>query len=183
MNRGRRRWAVFISGRGSNLAALLEMRDTIDIALVVSSTGKAHGLLRARRAGVPTLILPKPIRWDEIDPALQARGVSDIFLAGFMRVLPAAFVARWHGRILNLHPSLLPLYPGLDSIRRAYEDDADVGASVHVVTEGVDEGQVILQRDSLKRPRARGYSLERSEFTVHVDEQRLIREAVLKWNP
>ncbi len=182
MRRHRTRWTVFISGRGSNLATLLELRDTIDVALVVSSNARSYGILRARRAGVPSVVLPKPIGWAELDQTLRRTGVTHIFLAGFMRVLPGAFVKLWEGRILNLHPSLLPAYPGLQSIERAFADDSDVGATVHEVTEGVDEGRVIMQRKTLRRPREQGCSLERTEFLIHVDEQRLVRETILKWS-
>jgi folate-dependent phosphoribosylglycinamide formyltransferase PurN len=71
----------------------------------------------------------------------------------------------------------------LDSIGRAYKEGADLGVSVHVVNEGVDEGPVIVQRRCLKQPKENGYSLDRSELIVHIDEQRLLREAILKWNP
>ena len=175
------RWAVFISGRGSNLAALLEMRDFVDISLVVSSRADAPGVLRAKRAGVPVLLLDKKIDWLKLDKDLRARKITNIFLAGFMRVVPADFVSKWHGRILNLHPSLLPAYPGLKSIERGYDGGADLGVSVHIVNEGVDEGPLVAQRRSLISPKAQGYSLEQAEFYLHVDEQRLIRETLLKW--
>jgi phosphoribosylglycinamide formyltransferase-1 len=77
-----------------------------------------------------------------------------------------------------LHPSLLPKYPGLESIQAAFEADDDIGVTVHEVDEGVDTGRVILQRRSLKKPRAAGYSLALAEFTVHVTEQRLLTRVV-----
>lgn len=178
----RRRWAVLISGRGSNLGALLDLRDEVEIVCVFSSSAKAFGLLRARRAGIRAHTLPKSIDWSQLDAQLRELRVTHIFLAGFMRVVPASFVSAWESRILNLHPSLLPAYPGLKSIGRAYEAGDDVGVSVHVVDTGVDTGHVIAQRRSLNVPRGRGYSLERTELLVHLDEQRLVREACLKWN-
>jgi len=181
-----KRWAVWISGRGSNLAALLELRDEIDVRLVVSSTPKAYGLLRARRAGVPTMLTPflpetKKIDWPELGRVLRARGVTHIFLAGFMKIVPASFVAEWQGRIVNLHPSLLPKYPGLRSIERAYEDGADIGITVHEVNEEVDAGKVICQRRCLKADEVREYSLREVEFFVHVDEQRTVKEVARRW--
>lgn len=185
------RWAVLISGRGSNLGALLDLRDEIDIACVYSSSARAYGLLRARRAGVPTAVLVKTgqgpiakmIDWVALDRDLRRRGVSRLVLAGFMRIVPSSFIDLWEKRILNLHPSLLPAYPGVKSIERAYQAGDDVGVSIHEVDRGVDTGPVILRRRSLNQPAKRGYSLERSELLVHIDEQRLIKEACLKWNP
>jgi len=177
----RPKWAIFISGRGSNLAALLDLRDQIEIKLVVSSQQDAYGLKRARRAGLPTLILEKKINWDQLETELRARRVNAIFLAGFMRIVPKSFIDAWPGQILNLHPSLLPAYKGLDSIARAYADAADIGVSIHQVTPGVDEGPVILQRRCLNAASTSGYSFDQVEMIVHMTEQRLVREAVLKW--
>ncbi|MCM2283092.1 MAG: hypothetical protein NDI61_14715 [Bdellovibrionaceae bacterium] len=184
---------MLISGRGSNLATLLDLRDEVDVVCVYSSSATALGLLRARRAGVITRILPRspdPARpnhtrvdWERLHEELVLSGVTHIFLAGFMRVVPAAFVARWENRIVNLHPSLLPKHPGLNSIARAYEDGAEMGVSVHVVDQGVDTGPLILQRRSLNQPAQHGYSLERSELCMHIDEQRLVKEVSLKWTP
>jgi phosphoribosylglycinamide formyltransferase 1 len=175
------RWAVLVSGRGSNLSALLEMRDVLDIRLVVSSNAKAPALLKAKRAGVPTLLLEKKIDWQKLDRALRAHGVNHIFLAGFMKVVPADFVQRWQGKILNLHPSLLPAYPGLKSIERAFEERADLGVSVHLVNEGVDEGPLLAQRRTIAAAQIAKQSLSEIEFKVHVDEQRLVRETMFKW--
>lgn len=198
----RPRWAVFISGRGSNLAALLELREDIDIALVVSSNPKAHGLLRAKRAGIPTAITPleeprpvagdsdKPgragakarIDWVRLMERLDANRVTHVFLAGFMRLVPPEFLQHYpSGHILNLHPSLLPTYPGLQSIERAYRDNAAMGATVHEVIEEVDAGRIICQRRSLRPEEIQRYSLARSEFLVHVDEQRIVKETMRRW--
>jgi phosphoribosylglycinamide formyltransferase 1 len=170
-----------VSGRGSNLAALLEMHDVLDIRVVVSSNAKAPALFKAKRAGVPTLLLDKKIDWQKLDRDLRARGVSHIFLAGFMKVVPTEFVQLWDGKILNLHPSLLPAYPGLKSIERAFEERADLGVSVHLVNEGVDEGPLVAQRQTFAAAQLANKSLEAIEFKVHVDEQRLVRETMFKW--
>lgn len=189
----RRRWAVLISGRGSNLAALLDLRDEIDIRIVMSSEPKAYGLLRARRAGVPTALTPmvevatksgqKKLRidWPQLEAELHRAGVTHIFLAGFMRIVPADFISRWQGRILNLHPSLLPQYPGLDSIARAFNERASIGVTVHEVNEEVDAGEIICQRHSLNAEELKNYSLASAEFLVHVDEQRVVKEAIRRW--
>jgi phosphoribosylglycinamide formyltransferase-1 len=171
----RTRWAVLISGRGSNLSALLDHQDEISIALVVSSKAGVDGVFKARRAGVPVLVLEKRIDWTALSKTLRERGVTHICLAGFMRIVPASFVAEWPaGHIINLHPSLLPKYPGLDSISNAHRASDDIGVTVHEVDDGVDTGPVILQRRSLKSSEARGYPLALAEFCVHVTEQRLL---------
>ena len=120
----RSQWAVLISGRGSNLAALLELQDEIYLRLVLSSNSQASGLKRAQRAGVPCGLIPvtstvhetgrlkKIINWPALSDLLKKKGITHVFLAGFMKVVPAAFIEQWAGRIINLHPSLLPNYPG-----------------------------------------------------------------------
>lgn len=174
------RWAVFISGRGSNLSSLLNLQNE-KIKVVVSSSPKALGVLRARRAGIPVLILPRPIQWTDLDQELKRRGINRIFLLGFMRVIPEQFVGAWHRKIINLHPSLLPNYPGLESIERSFADRADMGVTVHEVVEEVDAGKIILQRRCLSSSEIPEYSLGNAEFRVHIDEQRLVEEAFLRW--
>jgi phosphoribosylglycinamide formyltransferase 1 len=186
-----RRWGVLISGRGSNLGALIDARATcgdsfFDLRLVLSSSPLASGLLRARRAGIPTDLIPyaagtKKIDWVALDRRLRKEGVTHLFLAGFMKIVPASFVENWRGRILNLHPSLLPLYPGLGSIEKAYSDGAPMGLTVHEVNEEVDAGQIVLQRVTTGKDQSRDRSLETAEFYVHIDEQRAVKEAVEKW--
>ncbi len=187
-----RRWGVLISGRGSNLGALLDAREqNLDIRVVLSSNPSAHGLLRARRAGVPAEITPfvsgaRKIDWVALDLKLRSLGVTHVFLAGFMKIVPASFVGAWRGRILNLHPSLLPLYPGLESIGRAYQDRKPMGLTVHEVNEEVDAGRIVCQRCCLKPTDQgeypSGLSLAEAEFLIHVDEQRTIKEAVERWS-
>jgi phosphoribosylglycinamide formyltransferase-1 len=189
INRGRKKanWAVFISGRGSNLGALLDLRDEVHIQVVVSSYLQATGLLRARRAGGITLLktplIQRSLKIDyrKLSEQLRTLQVSHIMLAGFMKVLPAHFVEEWQGRILNIHPSLLPQYPGLKSIERAFSDHASQGITVHEVTPLVDQGRFICQRQTVAAKSANKFSLEQSEFLIHVDEQRVIREVVRRW--
>lgn len=148
--------AVLVSGFGSNLQALLDAAGSgllhTDFRLVASDVADAHGLTRARRAGIATAILPPAdfsdrAEWDE---ALTARlcesGAQLVILAGFMRVLGPAMVHAWHGRMLNVHPSLLPRYRGLHTHRRVLEAGERMhGASIHYVTEELDGGPVVLQ--------------------------------------
>jgi len=150
------RVAVLISGRGSNMLALAEhkRRDpdrAYDIALVASNVPEARGLVLAKRLGLATWALShkgmERADFDlKLDAALREHDVELIALAGYMRLLSAAFVERWAGRILNVHPSLLPLYKGLDTHRRALlAGDEFAGCSVHVVTDDLDSGPVIAQ--------------------------------------
>ncbi len=154
---GRAKVAVLISGRGSNMSALIEAAKAADcpyeVVLVVSNRADAEGLALAEAAGVPTLAVPsKDFGADReaheraIDAALRAAGVQYVALAGYMRVLTPFLVEAWAGRMINIHPSLLPKYPGLDTHRRAIEaGDAEAGCTAHLVTVGVDEGPVIDQ--------------------------------------
>jgi len=181
------RWAVMISGRGSNLASLLEYREEVDIRLVVSSHPDAFGLLRAKRAGVETAVAPllpgtRKIDWDSVISIIEASGATHVFLAGFMKLVPAKLIDRFSpGKIVNLHPSLLPAYPGLRSIERAYVDGHHLGCTVHEVIEEVDSGKVLCQRRSLRADEFTKYDIEAAEFLVHVDEQRVIREVLRRW--
>jgi phosphoribosylglycinamide formyltransferase-1 len=143
--------AVLISGRGSNMMALVEQARGYRVALVASDKPDAAGLAWAAERGLSTWSLsPKGIGKAayeaQLDQALREAGVGTIALAGYMRLLSDDFVARWRGRIVNIHPSLLPLYKGLDTHGRAIAaGDAEAGCSVHIVTEELDAGTVLGQ--------------------------------------
>lgn len=153
----RLRLAILISGRGSNMEALLEAAKDptypAEPTLVLSNKPEAIGLSTARAAGVTTLDIDhRPFGKDreaferQIDEALRQSDIDIIALAGFMRVLTPWFVREWSGRMINIHPSLLPKYPGLNTHQRAIDaGDREAGCSVHWVTEGVDEGEIIAQ--------------------------------------
>lgn len=153
----RKRVAILISGRGSNMAALLEAAKApdypADIALVVSNISDAAGLARARAAGVTTSVLDhKPFGKDRaafeaaLQKILDEHGIELICLAGFMRLFTAQFVQHWSGRMLNIHPSLLPLFPGLDPHGQAIRAGAKTsGATVHFVIPETDAGPIIAQ--------------------------------------
>jgi phosphoribosylglycinamide formyltransferase-1 len=146
---------VLISGRGTNLQALIDAeRDGLlggRIALVVSNVEGATGLARAREAGIRALFRDHRGRTREEFDAdllelLRDRGVELVCLAGYMRLLSAPFIRAFAGRILNVHPSLLPAFPGLDAQRQAVEHGVKVsGATVHFVDEGLDSGPIVLQ--------------------------------------
>ncbi len=173
----RTNWAIFISGKGSNLcAAIDEVGD--QIKLVVTSNPKAGGILRAKRAGIEVLELKRPIDWQRLTKDLRVRGINKIFLLGFMKIIPLEFIQNWSKNIINLHPSLLPLYPGLESIRKAYEDKAEIGVSVHEVIPEVDAGRILIQKKSFRTPSYSLLKLGEVEMKVHQDEQILVRKVI-----
>jgi phosphoribosylglycinamide formyltransferase 1 len=152
----RRRIAILISGRGSNMVSLLEAACAPDfpaeIALVLSNRPDAEGLDRARQAGIEALAIDhKAYSTREsfeqaLDEALRARDIELICLAGFMRVLTNWFVERWTGRMINIHPSLLPLFRGIHTHRRALEEGVLVhGCTVHFVVPELDAGPIVAQ--------------------------------------
>jgi phosphoribosylglycinamide formyltransferase-1 len=163
------------------LQALLSEPSIGKIVLVISNSPTAPALLRAKRAGVKTLV-SRPLNWREIRQALEFTAVERIFLAGFMRIVPEDFVQEWTGKMLNIHPSLLPTYPGLDSIARAYEEKAPLGATVHEVTPVVDGGRRIVQREIGTDKRfLLATDLEEVSLRVHIHEHHLVRQAVRQW--
>jgi phosphoribosylglycinamide formyltransferase-1 len=149
--------AVLISGRGSNMEALVRAATApgcpFEIALVLANKPDAKGLEIAAEAGIEALrVDSKPFGKDReaheraIDAALRQRGIEVIALAGYMRILTPFLVDAWEGRMLNIHPSLLPAYPGLDTHARAITaGEVEAGCTVHLVTAGVDEGPILGQ--------------------------------------
>jgi phosphoribosylglycinamide formyltransferase 1 len=152
-----RRLGVLISGRGSNLKAIIDAieqrRLDASIAIVISNRAEAPGLEHARRAGIDTLVIDHTAFKSREDydrvlvKELKDRGVAVVCLAGFMRLLSPVMVEAFPDRILNIHPSLLPKYPGLRPQQQALDDGATVsGATVHVVNKDLDAGPIVLQR-------------------------------------
>lgn len=147
---------VLISGRGSNLQAIIDAiaagRLAARVAVVISNRPDAFGLERAARAGIETLVMPHKGYADRADydralaDALKARGVELVCLAGFMRLLGPAFLDEFPNAVLNIHPSLLPAFPGMDAQRQAFEHGVKVaGATVHIVTRELDAGPIVAQ--------------------------------------
>jgi len=146
---------VLISGRGSNLQALIDAQERGalggEIGVVVSNVETAAGLDRAHRAGIPTAVRDHRGRtredYDaELVAVLRDHGVELVCLAGFMRLLSPVFVGAFPGRVLNVHPALLPAFPGLDAQRQALEHGVKVsGATIHLVDEGLDSGPIVAQ--------------------------------------
>jgi phosphoribosylglycinamide formyltransferase-1 len=153
----KRRVAILISGRGSNMAALLRAAAQSDfpaeIAVVISNRAEAAGLQKAQESGVAVEIIEsKPFGKDragfeaKLQQALDGRGIEIICLAGFMRLFTAEFVQRWYGRMLNIHPSLLPAFPGLDPHGQALRAGVKLsGATVHFVIPETDAGPIVMQ--------------------------------------
>ena len=150
----RARVAILISGRGSNMAALIYAARAdgcaYEVALVTGDRPDAPGLALAEAEGVTVLRLDAkasgPSFWDDLQQELERAKIELIALAGFMRIIPADFLARWDGRILNIHPSLLPKYKGLGTYEACIAaGDATSGATVHLVTPELDSGEVLGQ--------------------------------------
>ena len=145
-----RRVAVLISGRGSNMRALIERAAGYEVVLVASNKVHAPGLDAARSLGVPTFAFEAGRDAFEaaLNRALIDHRIGTIALAGYMRVLSPAFITGWRGRIVNIHPSLLPRYKGLDTHGRVLAAGEEVtGCTVHLVSEELDSGDVLAQAE------------------------------------
>jgi phosphoribosylglycinamide formyltransferase 1 len=184
----KRRLGILISGRGSNMAALVEASQAPDcpyaVVLIASDKPDAPGLAWAREHGVATFAqspkgMAKANYEASIDAALRAAEVEAIALAGYMRLLSDSFVARWRERIVNIHPSLLPKYKGLDTHARAIAaGDATAGCSVHLVTEELDAGTVLGQAEVAILP---GDNADTLAARVLAEEHRLYPRVVAEW--
>ena len=153
----KRRVAILISGRGSNMAALIDAAREVDfpaeIVVVISNRADAPGLERASASGIPTVVIEsKPFGKDRaafevvLQRALDEKNVELICLGGFMRLFTAGFVQRWYGKMLNIHPSLLPSFPGLDPHGQALHAGVKIsGATVHFVIPETDAGPIVMQ--------------------------------------
>ena len=153
----KRRVAILISGRGSNMAALIEAAKAADfpaeIVVVISNRADAQGLERAAASGIPTVVIAsKPFGKDRagfetvLQRALDEHQVELICLGGFMRLFTGEFVRRWYGKMLNIHPSLLPSFPGLDPHGQALRAGVKIsGATVHFVIPETDAGPIVMQ--------------------------------------
>jgi phosphoribosylglycinamide formyltransferase-1 len=179
------RVAVLVSGEGTNLQAILDSvhgREGIEVVGVASSRPDARALERAQRAGVESASFPISAYADRderdrgLGDWLAERRVDLVVLAGFMEIVSGGFIRRFEGRIINVHPSLLPAFPGLQAVRRALEHGVKViGVTVHFVDEGVDSGPIILQ-EPLELPYSR--DVDEVEERVHAIEHRLLPRAI-----
>ncbi|HBB96009.1 MAG TPA: phosphoribosylglycinamide formyltransferase [Blastocatellia bacterium] len=183
-----KRIAILISGRGSNMVALADAvrRGTIpnaEVATVISDKRDAAGLESANERGIETLVIERGARTRqehdrEIVSALAARQIDLVCLAGYMRVLSSELINDYRGRILNIHPSLLPAFPGLDAQRQALEHGAKVsGCTVHFVDETLDGGPIVTQREV---PIHEDDTVENLSARILIEEHRLYAAAVAK---
>jgi phosphoribosylglycinamide formyltransferase-1 len=181
-----RRLGILVSGRGSNLQAIIAAvaagRLDADIAVVISNNADARGLARAREGGIETVVLdhrPFPSREaydDALAGVLEARGVGLVCLAGFMRLLSPAFVERFRWAVLNIHPSLLPAFRGLEAQRQALEHGVKIsGCTVHFVTADLDAGPIVLQAAV---PVKNDDTEETLAARILVEEHRIYPEAI-----
>jgi phosphoribosylglycinamide formyltransferase-1 len=176
---------VLASGSGTNLQAILDRlhgREGIEVVGVGSDKREAGALDRARGAGVTTAVFPREgypdreARDSAMGDWIEARGADLVVLAGYMQLLSPAFVARFRGRAVNIHPALLPAFPGLDAIGQALAAGVEVtGVSVHFVDEGVDTGPVIVQREV---PVPANRDRKTLEAAIHATEHELYPEAI-----
>jgi len=180
----KRRVAVLISGRGSNMKAIVEQANGYDVVLVASNKPLAAGLAWARAQAIPTWTWDsrgvEKAQWESaLEQSLRDHRIGTIALAGFMRILSPEFTRKWAGRILNIHPSLLPKYRGLDTHKRAIEaGDTVGGCSVHLVTEDLDSGEVLAQAEV---PIVAGDSESTLEARVLEAEHRLYPKALAEF--
>ena len=176
----RKRLAVLVSGEGTNLQALLDAKLPADVAVVVSNKAEAPALKRAHAAGVPTHAIlagkDREAHEREIVRVLDAAGVDLVLLAGYMRLLTPFFVKRYEGRLLNVHPSLLPAFRGANAVRQALDAGVKVtGCTVHFVTDDTDAGPIVAQAAV---PVLEGDDEAALAARIRVVEHRLYPEAV-----
>lgn len=180
--------AVLVSGNGSNLQTLIDTTRDIsqcmcaDISLVISNKRDAYALKRAEKAGIPSLVLNHKDygsreEFDRaVSEALESNKIDIVCLAGYMRILSSEFVKKWHGRLLNIHPSLLPRHPGLNAQKQCLEaGDRESGCTIHFVDEGMDTGPIILQE---RVPVTANDTVETLTTRIHEAEHRAFPRAL-----
>ncbi len=180
--------AVLISGNGSNLQSIIDhIRSGFlqaQVAVVISNQPDAYGLQRAHKAGIPTIVIAHDMYENRkifdraILTELKRFEVEWVILSGFMRILGTEFLSHYNNKVINIHPSLLPKYPGLQAIQKAFQNvEAETGVTVHYVNEGVDTGSIIMQEKVVITAED---TLESLEKKVHQVEHQLYPKAIQK---
>lgn len=171
------RWAILISGRGSNLQAIMDLGDDRLIS-VISNRKKAAGVCKAKRQGVPVFFYEN---WTQLDQLLRKLKITNLFLLGFMKLIPPDFVEKWQGRIINLHPSMLPSFPGLNAIELSYDAQGAMGVTVHEVVAEMDAGPILLKKEAVSREMRESLTLDQAKFLISKAEQDIVRKIFLNW--
>ena len=185
----KKRIAIFVSGSGTNMENIARQVQTgklsCDIMLVLCDNPNAFALKRAEKLGLDIFVIERKkfsskSEFDsKINEKLKEKKIEAIFLAGYMRIISPEFVRSWAWRIINIHPSLLPKYPGVHSIKDAFEaKEKETGVTIHFVDEGVDSGPIIVQK---KVPILPNDTLKTLETRVHEIEYQLYPEAIKLW--
>jgi phosphoribosylglycinamide formyltransferase 1 len=180
------RIVVLASGGGTNLQAILDQlhgsEEGIEVVGVGSDKADAMALERGRKAGVETAVFPaseydgRRERDEALGDWIEAREPDLVVLAGYMQLLSPEFVGRFRNRVINVHPALLPAFPGIDAVQQAIDHGSKItGVTVHFVDEGVDSGPIILQRPV---PIAPGRDSEETEKAIHATEHALLPETI-----
>ena len=174
--------AIFLSGKGSNFINIIEKINLgklprLKISVVISNNRDCEGIQKAADHGLDTFFIDKSTDYNYLEKILNKNGISLLILAGFMKILPADFVDKFSGKIINLHPSLLPKYKGLDTHKKVLEaGDEYHGASVHFVNSKLDDGPIILQgktkinkSDTIESLKKRVHSIEYDILPIAID--------------
>lgn len=178
------RLAVLASGSGTNFQAIAERIEADgrhDLACLICDKPGAYAIERAARLGFPAFLVSykgrdRATAESILAERLEEVGADFIALAGFMRILSPEFVRAWKGRMVNIHPALLPKYPGTHAIERSFESgDPEMGVTIHWVDEGMDTGEIILQKSMARSP---DMSLEAAEADIHALEHRWYPEVI-----
>lgn len=166
---------VFISGRGSNLKALLDLLADEAHQVVVVSDKDSPGLSWAKKRGVPTQVIDfsQKETWQDLAKSFNTWSCTHIFLLGFMKIVPDSFLGLYEGEIYNIHPSFLPSFPGLGSLKKTYHTKKAGGCTLHRVSSDLDQGEIILQK---KIEAKEAWALDEFSERVHHFEQRLVAQ-------
>lgn len=174
-----RRYAIFISGGGSTLQTFLDHQHQFEVKLVVSNKKSALGALRAKRNGISVEHVSSSSSVDDLNKILKQYKITHIFLAGYMKILSADFINSWQGKISNIHPSLLPSYKGLNAAERSWQEQSNMGVSLHDVIADLDAGTIVMQKMSTKANEV--FSLNEALVFLRTTEQNILRNFLLRF--